>query len=211
MKIFLTGKNGGIGSSILDLLLHSNIDVVSPSSNELDLGSDFCAEYENDVFDGIIHCAGINNVKPYDQVSKNEFIKLFNINTLSFLKLCSTLKFNNGANVIAIGSLYTTDTKEGRIQYTMSKHALWGAVKTLAMEMADNSIKVNMISPGFVQTAMTMGNNSEERIHFLNNNIPLGMTKPEDIAKTCLFLLENNNAITGQNIIIDGGYSLKGL
>ena len=76
MKIFLTGKNGGIGSSILDLLLHSNIDVVSPSSNELDLGSDLCAEYENDVFDGIIHCAGINNVKPYDQVSKNEFIKL---------------------------------------------------------------------------------------------------------------------------------------
>ena len=125
------------------------------------------------------------------------------------MQLCSQIKFNEGANIVAVGSLYATHTKEGRIQYSMSKHALLGAVKTLALEMSDRNIKVNMVSPGFVKTNMTLENNSIDRINSLNDYIPLGMTKPKDIAKMCSFIINNNQSMTGQNIIIDGGYSLR--
>jgi NAD(P)-dependent dehydrogenase (short-subunit alcohol dehydrogenase family) len=125
--------------------------------------------------------------------------------------LCKQLKFKNGANIIAIGSVYASFAKENRLQYMMSKHALYGAVKTIALEKSSCSIKVNMISPGFVDTNLTKQNNSAKRIKFLNDNIPLGLVDPLQISNFCLYLLQQNNSITGQNINIDGGYTLKGI
>jgi 3-oxoacyl-[acyl-carrier protein] reductase len=93
----------------------------------------------------------------------------------------------------------------------MSKHALLVAVKTLAIEMSHKKIKVNMVSPGFVDTPLTRKNLSKEKINYLNANIPLGLTTPESIANVCKFLITQNEAITGQNLIIDGGYSLIGI
>ena len=75
--------------------------------------------------------------------------------------------------------------------------------------MSNEDIKVNMVSPGFVETKMTFENNSKDRINSLDEYIPLGMTKPKDIAKMCSFIVNNNQSMTGQNIIIDGGYSLR--
>ena len=144
-------------------------------------------------------------------VSNNKLQEIFNINTFSFIKLCSQLTFTPGSNIIAIGSLYSTSTKENRIQYTMSKHALYGAVKTIALEKSKDNIKVNMVSPGFVDTKLTRKNNSIERIEQLNSIIPLGLITSWEIANFCLYLIKNNNFITGQNIKIDGGYSLKGI
>jgi 3-oxoacyl-[acyl-carrier protein] reductase len=93
----------------------------------------------------------------------------------------------------------------------MSKHALFGAVKTLALEKSPFKIKVNLISPGFVNTPMTVKNNTLERINFLEENIPLGLTQAWEIGNLCLYLIKHNNTLTGQNLIVDGGYSLKGI
>jgi len=210
MTIFLTGGNGGIGSTIVDVLKKANIEVISPSSIELNLNKEFDVTHYPEI-DGFIHCAGANDLKSHDNVVLNELYNIFKINTISFIELCGQLKFKNNSNIIAIGSLYATMTKENRIQYTTSKHALLGAVKTIALEKASNNIKVNMVSPGFVDTPLTRQNNSQERINYLNQNIPLGLTNPLEIANFCLYLIQYNNSITGQNINIDGGYTLKGL
>lgn len=210
MTIFLTGGNGGIGSTIVDVLKKANIEVISPSSIELNLNKEFDVTHYPEI-DGFIHCAGVNNLKSHDDVVLNELYNIFKINTISFIELCGQLKFKNNSNIIAIGSLYATMTKENRIQYATSKHALLGAVKTIALEKASNNIKVNMVSPGFVDTPLTRQNNSQERINYLNQNIPLGLTNPLEIANFCLYLIQYNNSITGQNINIDGGYTLKGI
>lgn len=208
MTIFLTGAKGDIGSIISKALKQENITVIEPSSEELDLSNEFEVNYK---VDGFIHCAGVNFLKEYNKINSNELINLFNINTFSFVKLCGQLNFTPGSNIIAIGSLYATNTRENRIQYTMSKHAMYGAVKTLALEKSIESIKVNMISPGFVDTKMTRKNNSNDRISHLEANIPLGLTSPWEIANLCVYLIKHNNAITGQNILIDGGANLKGI
>ena len=209
MRIFLTGGSSGIGLTIKNTLEQAGIKVISPTSKELDLSTDFIIDPIT--VDGFIHCAGINLIADHKSINQADLLKLFQINTFSFVNLCSNLNLTQGSNIVAIGSLYSTQTKESRIQYTMSKHALYGAVKTLALEKASDKIKVNMISPGFVDTVLTRKNNSKERIDFLNENIPLGLTDSCEIANLCLYLIKQNKAITGQNIIIDGGYSLKSI
>jgi NAD(P)-dependent dehydrogenase (short-subunit alcohol dehydrogenase family) len=64
-----------------------------------------------------------------------------------------------------------------------------------------------MISPGFIDTLLTRKNNTQERIDQLKSIIPLGLTDTDEIAKMCLYLLKENKAITGQNLVVDGGYS----
>lgn len=209
MKVILTGSSGGIGSAILQELRDNEIDVVEINSKEIDLSKDF--EIKSVPVDGLIYCAGINRVTVHDEISDQDMIDIMNVNTFGFTRLCKKVQFNDGANIVAIGSLYATETRVGRLSYTMSKHAMFGAVKTLALEMAFNRTKVNMVSPGFIDTELTRKNNTIERIEQLNNNIPLGLTSASEIAKICVYLMKQNNAITGQNIIVDGGYSLVGV
>lgn len=208
MKIILTGSTGGIGGAIREKCLDLGHEIFCPSRNDCDLSKDLDIDYSR--IDCLIYCAGINQPQPYYELSLQNINNTIKINTISFIEMCQKIKFNNGANIIAIGSLYATETRSGRLAYTTSKHAMYGAVKTLAVEMAINKIKVNMISPGFVLTNLTVKNNTPERIQYLQNNIPLGMTQPSDIADMCAFLL-SNKSITGQNLIIDGGYSLLGI
>ena len=156
MKVFVTGGNGGIGRSIVKKLITEGIEVINPSSEELDLSSKFnVAELK---VDGLVHCAGINTPKPYSEVNLEELNNIFQINTFSFLELVRQLDFSIGSNIVAIGSLYSTYTREHRIEYAMSKHALFAAVKTLAIEKSINKIPVNLISPGFVDTPLTRKN-----------------------------------------------------
>jgi NAD(P)-dependent dehydrogenase (short-subunit alcohol dehydrogenase family) len=210
MVIFLTGGSGGIGQSIKQTLEDQGVTVVAPTSKELNLKqSTDVSQYPE--IDGLIHCAGVNPISLLSDLRLSDASTAYNINTLSFIELCAKLKLKPNANVIAIGSLYATGTREGRLSYTMSKHALLGAVKTIALELAQKQIKVNMISPGFVDTPLTRKNNTKERIDALQQMIPLGLVNPCEIANLCLYLIKHNNSITGQNFIVDGGYSIKGL
>jgi 3-oxoacyl-[acyl-carrier protein] reductase len=214
MRVLLTGNTGGIGKFIQDKLENSKIEVVVINSKICDLSNikaidDFLKN--NKIFDGLIHCAAINPVDNMSEVNFNDLVETFNINTFSFIKMCQDIQFTNGSNILAIGSLWATGTKEGRGQYSMTKHALYSAVKTLALEMSNNNIKVNMISPGFVDTEMTRKNNSKEKIKSISDFIPLGLTDPSEIANMCEYFMANNESITGQNIIIDGGYSVKNI
>lgn len=206
MKVLLFGSTGGIGSAIKESC--KDFELICPTRLECDLSKSINTNYVD--IDAMIYCAGINNPCGYKDLSEENIKTTMQTNLFSFVSLCQQIKFNPGANIVAIGSLYATETKAERLAYTASKHAMHGVVKTLAIEMSKNKIKVNMVSPGFVLTEMTRQNNTEDRISYLEDKIPLGMTLPEDIANMCYYLMFNES-ITGQNIIIDGGYSLIGI
>jgi NAD(P)-dependent dehydrogenase (short-subunit alcohol dehydrogenase family) len=207
MKIVLVGSSGGIGKAILEQIKDKN-DIIEINSSNIDLSKNF--EYKTEA-DALIYCAGINEVSHFKSLSEDNLNNTININTFGFVRMCKNLNFSTGANIIAIGSIYSTSTKAGRLSYSMSKHALHAAVKTLALEMCEQKIKVNLISPGFIDTSLTRKNNTKERIEFLHRNIPLGLTNATEIGKICKYFVNNNEHITGQNIIIDGGYSLVGI
>jgi 3-oxoacyl-[acyl-carrier protein] reductase len=218
-NLFLTGGNGEIGKSIANTFSENGYAVVAPSSKDLDCSS---IDSINNYFQGFkisisafVHCAGINNPKSFLDVQPEMISKTIQINTLSFLYITQHLNSsfeNNHSRIVAISSIYGSISRNKRIEYATSKHGLNGMVQSLAIELAHRNILVNAISPGFIETKLTFKNNSPEIIAQLIEGIPLKkLGQPKHIADLTYFLCsEKNSFITGQNIIIDGGYLAGG-
>jgi 3-oxoacyl-[acyl-carrier protein] reductase len=217
---FVTGGNGEIGKAIVSVLSDNGYNVIAPSSKEMDCSNNESLKRYFDSFsinsiDVFVHCAGINNPKVYTDVTPETINRTIQINTLSFLFICQYLnKYfkENVSRVVAISSIYGSVSRSKRIEYSTSKHAMKGVVQTLALELATRGILVNSVSPGFIATSLTYKNNSTEVINQLIADIPLKkLGQPEYIAELVLFLAsEKNQFITGQDIIIDGGYLIGG-
>ena len=109
---------------------------------------------------------------------------------------------------VNIGSIWSHITKIGRSNYSLSKHALVGFSKTIAIELAKYNILVNTLSPGFTSTELTKKSLSDNEIKEISSQIPIKrMADPREIANAVVFLASNKNTyIVGQNIIIDGGF-----
>ncbi|MEI0532258.1 SDR family NAD(P)-dependent oxidoreductase [Brachyspira pilosicoli] len=217
-KVFITGGNGSIGSGIVKIFQDNGFKVIYPSSSELNLlNNDEIDKYLksiNNNFDVFIHCAGINNISNIESITMENILNTMQINTFSFLKILKYfLPYQkiNGGSILAISSLYSKISRSERASYSMSKHALDALIKTAAIELAPYNIKVNSLSPGFVDTPMTRKNNDENKIKKIENSIPFGrMGSLEDISKVAYFLCVNNSYITGQNITVDGGFICGG-
>lgn len=218
--VFLLGSNGDIGKAIYNKFINNGYEIIAPSSSELNLED---RESIEKYFTGksfniniLIQCAGWNNPKSIENLTYDDIDKTFSINTTGFYRIIQHLlpcfKEKNDGYILAISSLYGSFAREKRLPYVMSKHALEGLVKTVAIELGQYNIKVNSLSPGFVDTKMTRKNNSPEKIRQFEEKIPLNrLAQPSDIANVAYFLCSNeNNYINGQNIIVDGGYSIGG-
>ena len=219
-KVLLFGGHGDIGSAIYKKFIQNGYEVFAPSSKEVDL-ADF-TQIENylaslpDGIDTLIFSAGHNNPAEIGTLSVEEMKKTWYINCLSWAFICSklrpSLEKNGNGYILAVSSLYGTISREGRAAYAMSKHALNGLIQTLALELGAAGIKCNTLSPGFVYTKMTEKNNTPSMIETIERKIPLGkMASVEDIAEVAFFLASAKNTyITGQDIIVDGGFMAGG-
>lgn len=218
-RLFLTGGSGGIGEAIKRKFEQNGYSVIAPTRAELDLSdTESVAKYFIDNtadFDVIIHSGGYNSPDLMESLPLSEVQKTIQINTLSLYEI---IKHNldyfksNGGYILGISSLYGIVAREGRSAYVMSKHALTGLVKTAAIELGEYNVKANTLSPGFVDTKMTRKNNDDAKIKSFEKRIPLGkLALPEDIAKTAYYLCsEENSYITGQDIVVDGGFMAGG-
>ena len=219
-SLFITGGSGDIGSAIINEFKINGYNIIAPTSSELDCSNE---QSINQYFDKIsltkvhsfIHCAGWNNPESFNNISNESLTKSIFINSFSFiyiLKKINNLLIDNESRLSAISSLYGTFSRKNRLAYTSSKHSLNGIIKEIAIEICSRGILCNTIAPGFIETKMTHLNNSLEIINDFKSKIPVGrLGLPEDIAKVAFFLTSvNNSYINGQNIIVDGGYSIGG-
>lgn len=217
MKALITGSYGGIGKAITYKLLDEGITCVCPTHKEMDLISEASIQnfLKKDIeYDIFIHAAGSNT--PGTVEDSHATTQDWNVNATSFMSIVRKLipywKQFGGGNVVALSSLYGVMSRKNRFPYTVSKHALIGAVQSMALDLAQYNVKVNAVCPGFVGTEMTHRNNAQYQITNMINNIPMGrLGNPWEIAELVLFLCTRNTYITGQNIIIDGGYSVGGM
>jgi 3-oxoacyl-[acyl-carrier protein] reductase len=217
--LFLTGGNGEIGKAIAKVFSDDGYQIIAPSSKELDCSdnvsiANYFRDFNYTSIKAFVHCAGINNPKPFTEVTNESILKVFQINTLSFLSIVQNLNkyLTSSSRIVAISSIYGKISRNKRIEYTTSKNGLKGMVQTLALELGGRGILVNSVSPGFIATGLTYKNNSAEVIDGLIQDIPLKkLGKPEYIGELVNFLCsDKNNFITGQDIVIDGGYLTGG-
>lgn len=167
--------------------------------------------------DGCILCAGKEETVPLSVYKPEKLLHLFNINVFSgieILRLFSKKKNSNDASsVIFFSSVMAELGQPGKVGYCASKAAITGVVKASALELAKRKIRVNAILPGVIDTPMTnklFGNLNDENINEIIKKHPLGIGKAEDVTSMAMFLLSNKSSwLTGQNIKIDGGYSIS--
>ena len=153
---------------------------------------------------------------PFSQLDREHIDVALKVNLLSFLEILHAIVANmpseGNRSITVISSLFGQTGREGRLPYSLSKHALEGAAKTLALELGPVGIRVNSISPGFIDTKLTRKNIPQGQITKLEERIPLGtLGAPEDIADAIAFLIsEKARYITGTNLTIDGGFMAGG-
>lgn len=216
-KVFITGASRGIGYSIAETFRKAGAEVIAPTRQELDLSSSQSVENyieKNRELDAsvFVFCAGINRCHEIEELNGSVLQEVLQVNLLSSIQILKGyvhfLKQCRYGKIIFITSLYATVTKEGRIPYTSSKHAVTGVMKTLALELAPYNICVDAVAPGYVMTDMTTQNLSEIELEEICEKIPTGrFQETQEIADIVLFLSsEKNKSITGQTINVDGGF-----
>jgi len=217
--VLITGGSRGIGKSIADKFKSKGYQVLIPSRNEMNLADNstiesYCSSIKCEI-DVIVNCAGINTIATLNELKDLDLGSMMQIDLFAPLKIIQCLNGKMGNTrtgyVVNISSIWSFVSKEGRIGYTAAKSAINGVTRTLALEYATNNILVNSVAPGYVNTELTKQNNSETEISNISSLIPLKrLAEPEEIANLVYFLSsEDNTYITGQTIIIDGGYICK--
>lgn len=219
-KAFVTGGSRGIGKAIAQKLESEGYAVYAPTRVELNLLSEesveqFLAEHQDDYYDVVINCAGINDIHDIEEVTDEEIDCAMQINLVSPLKILRAfvpqMKAHSYGRIVNIGSIWGIVSKRGRIVYSTTKHGIHGITKTLAVELAEYNILVNTVCPGFTLTELTKKNNTEEQIEKISEEIPMKrMAQPEEIADAVCYLASSNNTyLTGQLIAVDGGYTSR--
>lgn len=238
-KILVTGASSGIGLALCEFLLNHSCRVVAVGRDAnkvahlipnayfvfiaLDLnkfeeyGSLFDDNLNDEKFDGMVHCAGMEETLPLSISVPERMEKIFKINVFSGIELLryfSKKKYSNdNSSVVYISSVMAELGQPGKVGYCSSKSALLGLVKSSALELAKRKFRINAVSPGVVNTPMTLKLFSlleDENIERIKDMHPLGVGEVFDVVPMIAFLLSDSSKwITGQNIKIDGGYSIQ--
>ena len=238
-NILISGASSGIGKQIaLDVSLNRGnsfltgrdafrLNEVVESISDMDgTASSFIADLRNEIeldnlvnslpsLSGIVLNAGIVDYTPIKYLSKEKVFDILSVNFVSNVllinKLLESRKIQQSASIVFISSISAHLGVPGTSIYSASKAALTAFAKVLASELSNRKIRVNIISPGLVSTNLTnkildVKNSNEDEIR----NYPLGLGTTNNISDHVLHLLSDKSQwMTGTDIIIDGGYTLK--
>lgn len=242
MNIILTGATSGIGFEALKQLVENNHTVFAVGRDFSKIDS-FIQDHENQIkkyifdfvnvkdveklfldfeingekFDGLIHCAGVEETIPLSMYTPDKIKLIYDVNVfagIELLRYFTKKKYSNdGSSIVFLSSVMGVLGQPGKIGYCSTKAAVLGMVKAGALEFAKRKIRVNAVLPGIINTPMTQklfNQITAENVAQIIDMHPLGIGDVKDVVPAILFLISKEARwITGQNFIIDGGYSVQ--
>ncbi len=233
-RVLITGSSRGIGAATALLFAEAGAKVIlhgrSDSSQLKRLAKKIASPYivcdvgdeeavvreikKLGAIDILINNAGVSISKPFLELSHEDWLAILHTNLLGTVNFSKAVipgmqKRKKGA-IVNISSIKGLPGTAGRAAFAASKAALIAMTSSMAKEFAPY-IRVNCIAPGFTATETTKKDWSE-RIYKQIDEVPLRRAaQPREIAETILFAASDKASyITGQTIIVDGGYSIRG-
>ena len=165
--------------------------------------------------DGLIHMAGVHCVEPWDEMTAESFDRILSINvagTFLMARAAALGMARTGGGSIVLASSGSTNmsrqdgTGNSSPAFVASKSAIIGLVGSLARSFAPLHVRVNAVSPGATDTAMS-ANFDEDTMHRLSERTLVGrIGAASEIAKVAAFLVSNDSSyVDGQVIAVNGG------
>jgi NAD(P)-dependent dehydrogenase (short-subunit alcohol dehydrogenase family) len=213
-KVLITGRNGtnladarqALGSSV-----HAVRSDIASMADIAALGAQVGQKLGEIDF---LHVnAGVSELQPFDQVTEASYDRQFNINTrgafFTTQRLIPLIK--DGGAIVFTSSIAEDSGIPGMGVYSATKAALSAFGKVLAAELLPRGIRVNVVSPGFIDTPTmgVAGASAEERAAFIKVGNEVTPMKrhgtPDEVARAVLFLAFDATFTTGERIKVDGG------
>ncbi|MEM0984944.1 MAG: SDR family oxidoreductase [Pseudomonadota bacterium] len=230
----ITGASRGIGRAIAERLHGAGATVipVARASDDFtaivkalgercmpwtgDASSDECLSWIDGQppIDILVNNVGTNVPKPMAEVEDEVLDQMIDLNIRTTYRVSrhATSRMDDGGRVINITSQMGHVGSPGRTVYCMTKHAIEGLTRAMAVELAPRGIRVNSVAPTFVETPMTAPMLADPEFRaFVDRMIPLGQTaKPEDVAEAVAYLAGPGGAmVTGTSLVVDGGWTAQ--
>jgi len=213
----VTGASRGIGRAIAEQFKKDGVRLLVPSREELDLLSsrsiDGYLEALDEPVDILVNDAGINRLGDFSVFSDADLEDTMRVNLIAPIRLTRglipSMMQRRYGRIVNMSSIWSIVSKPGRLTYSVSKSGLNAFTRSLAVEVAPYNILVNAVAPGYVNTELTQQNNTEQDLQNIRKMIPMQrLAEPEEIARLVSFLCsEENSYLTGQCLVIDGGYT----
>ena len=158
--------------------------------------------------DIIVNNAGFGDWRPMEKRPMKAWDRVLAVNlTAQYMLVKYALpKMSEGGAVINISSTRALMSEPGSEPYAASKAGILGLTHSLASSLAPKIIRVNAISPGWINVSGYKETKRDREQHFVKR-----VGRGEDIAEACAFLAdeEKSGFITGQNLVVDGGMTKK--
>ncbi len=230
----ITGAGRGIGRACAAAFAEAGAHVIAVARTESDLQS-LSTEYPeaieiwvNDVIeesfykriealtklDVLINNAGTNRPQEFVDVDAESLNSVIDLNVRAMFQTAQSaarvMLRNESGSIINMSSQMGHVGSPNRSVYCMTKHAVEGLTKAMAVELAPKGVRVNALAPTFIETPMTRPMLDEPGFNeFVKRMIPLGKVgQPNDVAVAALYLASDISAmVTGHSLKIDGGWT----
>jgi NAD(P)-dependent dehydrogenase (short-subunit alcohol dehydrogenase family) len=169
-----------------------------------------------DRLDGLINNAGTNRTGPMEGQSRKNIDIVIDLNIRALYCISQSaipaLKRAGGGSIVHMSSQMGHVGSPDRTLYCMSKHAVEGLSKAMAVELAQDDIRVNTVAPTFVLTPLTEPMLSDPAFSdFVMDMIPMKkLASQQEVANACVFLLSDlSGSTTGTSLKVDGGWTAR--
>ncbi len=230
----ITGAGRGIGRACAVAFAEAGAKVIAVARTAADLES-LATEYPEAIeiwiddvtqelfykriealtkLDVLINNAGTNRPQPFIDVDIESLNSVVDLNVRAMFQTAQSaarvMIRNECGSIINMSSQMGHIGSPNRSVYCMTKHAVEGLTKAMAVELAPKGVRVNALAPTFIETKLTRSMLDDPDFKkFVKRMIPLGKVgQPNDVAVAALYLASDASAmVTGHSLRIDGGWT----